>query len=137
MKKIDYVLIGLVILLCSFSYFLVNKIISATERQTKDPSVGLAGVGVVAQVATSSAIQIGPQVAVTLFAENEVCSSRVISTVAQPAMISFSNDVTPNGITGHLQAASTTVAYDSGIYGCETVKAFGFASTTITKTEFR
>lgn len=99
---------------------------------------GAAPLGVVSQIATSSTISVGPQVATTIFTNTYSCTSRVISTVSQPIMISFSSDITPTGVTGHLQAASTTIAYDSGIYGCGQVSVYGYgASTTITKSEFR
>ena len=72
------------------------------------------------------------------------CAGRAITTVAQPIMftIATSTDldqtVEPTGIFGHLQAASTTVMYDSGTWGCDVWQAFGFnASTTITVTEFK
>jgi hypothetical protein len=45
---------------------------------------------------------------------------------------------TPTGAFGHLQAASTTVVYDSGLYGCGAVKIYGFdANSVITVTETR
>lgn len=95
--------------------------------------------GLPATMATSSTIVVGTSSITTLFADNLMCSSRVISTVAQPIMLSFGamSSTTPSGTIGHYQAASTTVAYDSGIYGCGLVSAYGFnASTTITKSEF-
>jgi hypothetical protein len=43
----------------------------------------------------------------------------------------------PTALIGHLQAASTTVSYDSGIYGCNAVRIYSFASSIITVSESR
>lgn len=97
--------------------------------------------GLPARVATSSTIFVGPNLVTattsrtTLFTADGTCVTRVISTVGQPILLSFDNvsSTTPNGATGFIQAASTTVAYDSGQYGCGLVSAYGYsASTTIT-----
>lgn len=81
---------------------------------------------------------VGPSNSTTIFTANTVCASRLITTKAQPIMISFDSATTPTGIVGHLQSASTTVSYDAGIYGCDTVKVYGYgASTTLTTSEFR
>lgn len=104
-------------------------------------------VGAVAPSAVSVAIAtttgVGPQLNMQLFSASN-CGSRVITTVASPIMILFADpsngdvsSTTLSALKGHLQAASTTIAYDSGIYGCGRVFAFGFASTTITTTETR
>lgn len=100
--------------------------------------LGNAGTGITAAVATTSIIAVGPQNVRTLAAATPSCSSRVVTTVAQPVMLSFNPLIAPNGLQGHLQAASTTVAYDSGIYGCDLLSAYGYnASTSITVSEFR
>ena len=89
-------------------------------------------------IATSSTVSVGIQENKTIFTSKTRCASRTISTVAQPIMISFSSDITPTGTVGHLQPASTTVAYEAGLYGCGAVTAYGqTASTTITVSEFR
>lgn len=89
-------------------------------------------------IATSSTVSVGIQENKTIFTSKTRCASRTISTVAQPIMISFSSDITPTGTVGHLQLASTTVAYEAGLYGCGAVTAYGqTASTTITVSEFR
>ncbi len=92
-------------------------------------------------IATTTSV--GPGNATQLFAQDNACSSRVVTTVAQPVMLSFFDptngdlsSTTLSGTKGFLQAASTTVAYDSGIYGCGRMFAYGFgASTTITTME--
>lgn len=111
-------------------------ILIATQINSQK-ELGSADNGVNAFIATSSTITVGPGVA-TVFASSTTCTSRVITTVAQPIMLSFSTDIAPSGSVGHLQGASTTVAYDSGIYGCGIWKAASYvASTSITKSEFR
>lgn len=89
-------------------------------------------------IATSSTAIVGPQSVTTVFSAKTGlnCAARVITTAAGPIMLSFSADITPTGSIGHVQAASTTVAYDPSVYGCGAVKAYGYASTTITKSEF-
>lgn len=95
--------------------------------------LGGAPSGLSATVATSSQASVGTT-ATTIFATSTNCAARVISTVADPIMLTF-NDYkgeVPSGTYGYLQAASTTVAYDAEIYGCGAFKAFGFtASNTI------
>jgi hypothetical protein len=95
--------------------------------------------GVPATIATSSLMSVGPSNAVTLQATSS-CTARVITTYANPVMLTFSDYIgqSPTAVFGHLQAASTTVAYDSGLYGCGLVKAYGYtASTSITFTSVR
>jgi hypothetical protein len=92
--------------------------------------------GIVPQIASSSLMVTGPQSAVTLFAKNSGCAVRIVTTLANPIMLSFTSTLTPNATTGHLQTASTTVAYENGIYGCGQLSAYGFnASTSITATQ--
>lgn len=100
--------------------------------------------GLPATVATSSTIAVGTSTKATiLFAGDGTCSARIITTYAQPVMLSFAavSSTTISQTVGHLQAASTTVVYDSGLYGCGLFTAIGevystaLASTTITLTE--
>ena len=54
-------------------------------------------------------------------------------------MLTFSDNQgkVPSGVYGHLQAASTTVAYDGGQYGCGAVRIYSFTSQAITVSESR
>jgi hypothetical protein len=81
---------------------------------------------------------VGPQTDTVLFYERAMCGSRVITTYTQPISISFQASSTFNvsPTAGHLQGASTTVAYDAEIYGCGQIVAAAGASTTITISEF-
>lgn len=96
-----------------------------------------AGNGIPATSATTTPAAV-TTTASTIFATS-TCTSRVISTVASPIMLTFTDaeGKTPTGVFGHLQAASTTVAYDAEIYGCGAVKAYSFVTSTITVTENR
>lgn len=111
---------------------------------TPSKSLGSAPSGLVATVATSSLMQVGSTSPVTLLATS-TCTARIITTYSVPITLTHSNNLgkSPTATFGHLQAASTTVVYDSGLYGCGLVKAYGFeasaavASTSITVTETR
>lgn len=67
------------------------------------------------------------------------CGARIISTTASPIMITFSDNQgsVPTGTFGMLQAASTTVNYDNGQYGCAAVRVYSFVSGPITVMESR
>lgn len=84
-----------------------------------------------ATIATSSLIAVGPQEVTTIIATTS-CTARIITTYANPVMLTFSDVLgqSPSGTFGHLQPASTTVVYDAGEYGCGKVKAYGYTATT-------
>lgn len=139
MKKIIATLIITMILWFGGMYLIAGR----EMRKTGSAQNGIASI-----LATSSTVQIGPGTNKNiLFTENTVCTSRVISTGANPIMLSFSRSnltgsatttTNPGPTIGFLQAASTTVAYDSGIYGCPAVSAYGYAaSTTASIAEFQ
>lgn len=96
------------------------------------------------QSATTTAT--GPQQIKKIFSATTNCKARVISTRETALMVVFGATTTLNAgdigtssvsaTIGHVQAASTTVAYDGGIYGCGEWWAFGFSSTTITTSSF-
>lgn len=90
--------------------------------------------GLQATVATSS----NPAVDTTariLFASS-TCAARVVTTYASPVMLTFADrGLAPTATYGHLQAASTTVAYDSGQFGCGQVKVYSFTAQSITVSE--
>ena len=81
------------------------------------------------------------------------CSSRVISNPNQPLVLKFATTaeaatIVPGkakgepalgaGVSGIIQAGSTTVSYDAIVYGCDYVGAWGQeASSSITVTEFK
>lgn len=109
---------------------------------TKNQSFGSAQYPSASILATSSQVTIGTATDKRmLFTQNTVCVSRVISTSGQPALLSFETATSttyPGPTAGYYIAASTTVAFDSSIWGCTPVSAYGYnASTTISIAEFR
>lgn len=107
---------------------------------------GASFTGQAARVSTTSTIAVGPSLTTdgsgrtVLFQEQSICAARIITTVGQPISLSFDKkaSTTPSATLGHEQLASTTVVYDSGLFGCGQVTAYGYgASTTITITETR
>ncbi len=104
------------------------------------PASGSAPQGLNAQVATSSTLTVGPgnntfAMGTTTREQAYQCSSRIISTTAQPIMISFASlsSTTLSQVIGFQQAASTTEQYDGGEFGCGYMTIRGLnASTTIT-----
>ena len=106
---------------------------------TLTPSVGAsAPSGLPANIATTTNPTVGTTAAL-VFATSS-CASRSITTSANPIMITFSDYLgqTPTATFGHLQAASTTVVYDSGQWGCGAVKIYGYTGNQVlTVTESR
>ncbi len=103
---------------------------------TAERSQASAPPGLQATVATSSNPAVGTTARI-LFASS-TCSARIVTTYASPVMLTFADlGVAPTATYGHLQAASTTVAYDSGQYGCGQVKVYSFVSQNITVSETR
>ncbi len=90
------------------------------------------------RVSSMATTTVGPQTDRLLFSERELCATRIVTTGTQPVSLSFIATSTFNvsPTEGHLQGASTTVAYDAEQYGCGQVVAAAGASTTITVTEF-
>lgn len=108
-------------------------------------TVGQAQTGISTRVATSSTRSVGAASITHILSASLGCDSRIISTTADPIILSFGS-TTADGVLsatstllmgqGHIQPASTTVAYDSGLYGCGVVQARGQgATTTITVSE--
>ena len=115
--------------ICAVAVLLVTFLV------VKNPVMGSAPSGLPAKVATSTNPTVGTT-ALTVFATSS-CAARIITTVASPIMVTFSDQFTPTATYGHLQAASTTVAYDSGQYGCGAVKVYSFVSSAISVSESR
>lgn len=64
------------------------------------------------------------------------CASRVITTYTDMSL-SFDGDFAPTATVGHLQAGTTTVTYDSAIYGCGAIDAIAKSATsTVSVTTF-
>ena len=103
-------------------------------------SLGSSFTGSAATLSTATTTTVGPQANTTIFSKTTSCTSRIITTNFT-AIFFTTGDVTGFGSTtlangnGLTQAASTTVAYDSGIYGCGRWTAEAVASTSITIVE--
>jgi len=110
---------------------------------TESNVVGSAPSGLPASQRIATTTVVGPDFATTIFASKASCASRVVSTTDgtnQEILIVFgtptNGDIaTPTAIVGHAQTGSTTVAYDSGIYGCGAWKGYATASTTLLVSE--
>lgn len=79
-------------------------------------------------MATSS---VGIYSTVEIATENTArpCASRVITTYSDISL-SFDGDFSPTASIGHLQSGTTTVAYDSAIYGCGDITAIAKSATS-------
>src|SRR3990167_395168 len=105
-------------------------ILSLVTSKTKDNLLKGAPPGLPARSASSSIVNVGVDIESLLFSGSSDgvarnCASRVISTRANPILINFhgtsNNTATTtilSSLEGHFQGASTTVAYDGGLYGC-------------------
>lgn len=100
------------------------------------PTLGNGDASLIANYATSSAIVVGTTASTVL--ATSTCQARIITVPGTSAiMMTFNDKYTPTGSFGITQAASTTVAYNSGIYGCGALKIFSFAAQNITVTDSR
>ena len=103
--------------------------------------------GMQTKVSTSSVItlQNGQAGKTWTIAASSTCVARIVSTTDQAIMLKFatsSSGYNLNGMAGHVQTGSTTVAYDAAIYGCDdllaaTTAAGGATNTQITITELQ
>lgn len=132
------VLAGIVTVLTSLSLFL-----SGLHVETTSPALGGIAPGFAITVASTTLEAVGPgpvTLTQSLFSTTTNCTSRTITTYANPITLTFSDYAAqlPTALFGHLQSASTTTNYPAEVYGCNLWRAYGFAATTsITVTEFR
>jgi hypothetical protein len=139
--KIYAVLFGSLIFAAFIFFMLLSSVRNADAA---------APAGYNASVATTSTLAVGPlnnmyafgvsSSSVPSLEQRYTCAARVISTSGSAIMISFGSQssTTLSQTVGHWQPASTTVAYDGGLYGCGYMSIRGVnASSTITITETR
>lgn len=102
-----------------------------------NPAFASAPSGLPASVISQTAFTVTN--AASQIAATSTCAARTVSTSASPIMLGFTAKVgtTTTGSFGFLQAASTTVTYDSGQFGCDQMSAFSYTSGTITVIETR
>lgn len=122
------------------SITIILGMIVLTAMFLTQKAFGSAPSGLQASVATSTlAYPVGTSQTI-LFATS-TCASRVITTRDVPVSLSFNESVgqVPTATSGHVQLASTTVVYDSGQYGCGTVRVVSttVGATTVHVTESR
>lgn len=105
---------------------------------TRQLPLGSASIGNPANVATTTNVALTAATAANIIATS-TCTARIITTSGSAVMLTFSDKQgqTPTGSFGFLQAASTTVVYDSGLYGCGLVKATSFATQLVTVSDVR
>lgn len=136
------ILVGKIMAAMAALALLISGVAALTVQ---DLTLGSAGeVPAALSVATTTAV--GPQEVIEIFGASANCSSRIISTTdgtGAAIQVLFGDGVTGDlqnsdvdEVTGHLQAASTTVVYDAGLYGCGTWGVYGAASSTLLLTEF-
>jgi energy-coupling factor transporter transmembrane protein EcfT len=95
--------------------------------------------GLSSTVATSSKLAVSTAATTVIATSTNVCASRIIGTTGTPIMVIVGDEtgLVPSGTLGLPQAASTTVVYDGGQFGCGAIKVYAFAATTIHVTETR
>lgn len=101
-------------------------------------AVGSAPAGYVAKIGSSSLARIASQTSTQLYATS-TCASRIIGQASSSLRAVFQdNAVFPSGTFGHIHSGSTSVAYDSGIYGCGLWRIYNPSDSevTFTITEF-
>jgi len=109
--------------------------------QTPPQALGESFTGTISRIDSATTTTVGPDTIVTIFSKGTDCDARMISTQGVGIKLAF-GEVTGFGgaqleaTTGHYQAPSTTVIYDSGLVGCGSVSAFASASTSIMVSEF-
>lgn len=96
------------------------------------PAFGSAPSGLPATYSTSSKITLVANTAQTIFATS-TCSARIISASSTVLFLTFTDarGDSPTGNNGIRQPANTTVAYDSGQYGCGAVKVLSLTADGI------
>ena len=98
--------------------------------------------GVPATQLVATTTTVGPQQKITVFSMNNTCAARIVRTQGVGIFLVFADptngdlaSTTLNTTAGFFQSASTTVAYDAGLYGCGRMVGYAEASTTITVSE--
>ncbi len=130
MKTLNNIL-GKIVLIALIGFFVFYLVTT-----TKDVK-GSAPTGYATQISTSSTITLSGTSGVA-FASSTDCTNRVVTVPpAGGARINFGDNagIVPSATVGHMQAASTTVYYDSGLYGCGQWTIYGTGAMQVT--EFR
>ena len=111
--------------------------VASTLRTTH----GSAPSGLPANYGTSSTLAVRPNYVQVMTVARSNCAARSVSTAATAIRLSFGGESATSTATstnqigssiGTLQAASTTVVYDGGLYGCGFIGVIGVDTTTST-----
>ena len=108
-------------------------------QQMPKQALGSAPTGYLAANGSSSLVTLPSHSVLEIFATS-TCVSRIISHASTSLRYTLVDSATnPSGTNGNHHSASTSVSYDSGIYGCGLWRAFNPSDTqvTLTITEFR
>ena len=106
---------------------------------------GSAFTGQASHLQTATTTQVGnqavPALTIASAISDESCKARVITTNGIGVYLSFGDtagfsSTTITNAIGHWQPASTTVVYDSGLYGCGRLTGWAVATTTLTVSQF-
>lgn len=95
---------------------------------------GSAPSGLPASNASTSRIVVTAGTVIEPVATSTTCSSRVVATASTSVMIHI-GDAVPTATLGYWEGASSTSAFDGGIYGCGALKVYPFSTGAITVTE--
>lgn len=111
----------------------------AVFGQVAFTAFGAAPSGLPATVGTSTTRHLVAATPTLVFPTSTNCAARVITTASSSVQISFSDvqSLVPSETAGHIQTGSSTVAYDSGIYGCNAVRIYSWTAQKITIQESR
>jgi hypothetical protein len=128
MNKTLIGLLGVAILIVGFLYF---------SGMSVTP-FGAAPSGLATTIATSGPIAVDTT-QITVIATSTNCTTRQLSTnnSAIKLTIGDADGDVPTGTNGIWQAASSTVVYDSGQWGCGALKVYSYVAQTINATETR
>lgn len=131
MKIINHTLIATALFLIVASVALVSFTQNVGVGNAAEPNMHASrGDMATTSAGIYSAVEIAPEVTA------RPCASRVITTYVDLSL-SFDSDFAPTATVGHHQAGTTTVEYDSAIYGCGAIDAIAKSATsTVSVTTF-
>jgi hypothetical protein len=122
--------------------FVATAILWASEVK-KDYALGSAQDGLYASLQSSATTTVNTAVSIKIFDASTSCNARIIDAPDTDITITLGNPSTGiassslDATIAHVrQSGTTTVAYDSGIYGCGEWWAYAGATTTLNVTEF-
>lgn len=127
MNKLKTILVTVVItILFVLVGYLVSRQIPKPLGNTPNGSVAISG--------SSSLVTLPSHASLQIFASS-TCVSRLISHASTSIRFTTEDSATnPSGTNGHFHQGTTSVSYDSGIYGCGLWRAYNPSGTQVTFT---